>query len=84
MGHALYGAGILVRGIREHHAGYLAGVRMVIQADDVPAKRGADQNKWRREFRVLQELMQIPRGRVAPGRVRSGITPTDVSAVIPA
>src|SRR3989442_10228777 len=28
--------------------------------------------------------MQIPRGRIAPGRVRSGVTPTDVGAVIPA
>jgi hypothetical protein len=84
MGHALYRAGVLVRGIREHHAGHFAWERMVIQADDVPAKRGADQNKWPLQSRVLDELMQIPRGRVAPGRVRSGITPTDVSAVIPA
>src|SRR5688572_15715941 len=38
MGHALYRAGVLVRRIREHHARHLARVRMVIQADDVPAK----------------------------------------------
>ena len=36
------------------------------------------------ESRVLHEVMQIPRGRIAPGRVRSRIAPTDVSAVIPA
>jgi hypothetical protein len=83
MGHAWYRAGVLVRGIREYHAGYLAWVRMVIQAD-VPAKRGAHQNKRLLESRVLYELMQIPRGRVAPGGVRSGITPPDVSPVIPA
>lgn len=38
MGHALNRAGVLVRGIREHHTGHLARVSMVIQADDVPAE----------------------------------------------
>ena len=38
VGHALNRAGVLVRGIREHHAGHLAWVSMVIEADDVPAK----------------------------------------------
>ena len=47
MGHALNRAGILVRGIHEHHAGCLAWVRVVIQTDDVPAKRMAHQHKRR-------------------------------------
>ena len=84
MGHALNRAGILVRGIHEHHAGYLAWVRVVIQADDVPAKRMAHEHKRRPESCVLHEAMQIPRGRIAPRRVRPGITPTDVRAVVPA
>ena len=57
MGHALNRAGILVRGIHEHHAGCLASVRVVIQADHVPAKRMADEHKRRLESCVLHEAM---------------------------
>jgi hypothetical protein len=53
MRHALNRAGILVRGINEHHAGCLARVRLVIQANYVAAKRMAHEHERRRESCVL-------------------------------
>ena len=57
MRHALNRAGILVRGIHEHHAGCLARVGVVIQANDVPAKRMAHEHERRPESCVLHQAM---------------------------
>jgi hypothetical protein len=84
MGHALYRARVLERGIRKHHAGHVAWVGMVIEPDDVAAERMAHENEWPLESRVIHELTQISRGSITPSRVRSGITPANVRPVVPA
>jgi hypothetical protein len=84
MAHALYRAGVLERRIREHHSGHLAWVGVVIQTDDVAAERVAHENEWPLESRAIHELTQISRGSITPSRIRSGITPSNVRAVVPA
>lgn len=49
-----------------------------------PPNEAPHENERRLESCVPHELMQIPRGRIPPRGVRARLTPTKVSAVIPA
>ena len=84
MRHAGNCARVFMRGVDEHHAGNLAGIRMVIKTNEVAAEGVAHQDQRPLEARVANQRVQIAGRLIAPRRIRAGVAPPDVGSIVPA